>query len=204
VTDGLATVDAKAYMSVGRVEAFSDGVIAIIITIMVLELKMPADAILRSLLSTLPLLLVYALSFLTVAIMWVNHHHYLKTARRPDPQLLWANNNLLFWMSLIPFATRYLGQNLVAPLPVSVYAGLLAVTALSFYWLIAVLGEHNAHHVALAEQYRHQRGKSLMTVAIYAGCASLAWFWPRVALATVIVLPGLYFLPDRKLVDGEN
>jgi uncharacterized membrane protein len=188
-------------MSVGRVEAFSDGVIAIIITIMVLELKMPADASLRSLLSTLPLLLVYALSFLTVAIMWVNHHHYLKTARRPDSQLLWANNNLLFWMSLIPFATRYLGQNLVASLPVSVYAGVLAVTALSFHWLIAVLGEHNAHHAALAEQYRHQRSKSLMTVAIYVGCASLAWAWPRLALAVVIVLPGLYFLPDRKLMD---
>jgi uncharacterized membrane protein len=190
-------------MSVGRVEAFSDGVIAIIITIMVLELKMPADASLRSLLATLPLLLVYALSFLTVAIMWVNHHHYLKTARRPDAQLLWANNNLLFWMSLIPFATRYLGQNQISPLPVSVYAGLLAVTSFSFYGLIAVLGEHNSHHATLAEHYRRQRGKALMNIAAYVGCSSLAWAWPRVALAAVIVLPGLYFLPDRKLMDDS-
>src|ERR1700760_2057246 len=103
-------------MSIGRVEAFSDGVIAIIITIMVLELHVPADASPKALLSNLPLLLVYALSFLTVAIMWVNHHHYLKNARRIDPSLLWANNTLLFWMSLIPFATRYLGQNISSPL----------------------------------------------------------------------------------------
>jgi uncharacterized membrane protein len=187
-------------MSTGRVEAFSDGVIAIIITIMVLELHVPADASLHSLLATVPLLLVYALSFLTVAIMWVNHHHYLKTARRPDAALLWSNTNLLFWMSLIPFATRYLQQNLSAPLPVAVYAGLLAVTAASFYWLIAVLGVHNAHHPALAAEYRHQRRKSLMTTAIYISCASLAWISHNLALAVVIVLPILYFLPERKLV----
>lgn len=123
-------------MSTGRVEAFSDGVIAIIVTIMVLELKVPDDATLRSLGKVVPLFLVYALSFLTVAIMWVNHHHYLKTARRAEPSLLWSNNNLLFWMSLIPFATRYLGQNPSSPLPVALYAGLMGVTAAAFYWLI--------------------------------------------------------------------
>jgi uncharacterized membrane protein len=191
-------------MSTGRIEAFSDGVIAIIITIMVLELRVPADASLRSLIAVLPLLLVYALSFLTVAIMWVNHHHYLKTARRPDPQLLWANNTLLFWMSLIPFATRYLGQNLSSPLPVAVYAGVLAITCLSFYWLIVVLGDHNVHHPTIAAEYRHQRRKSLMTVAIYILCALFAWVSPRLALAVMIVLPGLYFLPERKLVDESN
>ncbi len=188
-------------MSTGRVEAFSDGVIAIIVTIMVLELKMPVNASPRALLAVAPLLLVYALSFLTVAIMWVNHHHYLKTARRADSQLLWANNNLLFWMSLIPFATRYLGQNLSFALPVATYSGLLAVTSLSFYWLIAVLLAHNAGHPALAEQYRHQKQKSLMTVGIYSICAALAAVSPRIALAVVIVLPVLYFLPDRKLLE---
>jgi uncharacterized membrane protein len=192
-------------MSTGRVEAFSDGVIAIILTIMVLELKVPADPSPRSLLMVLPLLLVYALSFLTVAIMWVNHHHYLKTARRPDPPLLWANNNLLFWMSLIPFATRYLGQNIALTLPVGVYATLLAITSGSFYWLIRVLAAHNVHNQVLFEQYAYQRRKSLMTVGIYLGCAGLASIYPRIALAVLVVLPALYFLPDRKLaIEGDR
>ena len=190
-------------MSTARVEAFSDGVIAIIVTIMVLELKMPADASPRALLAVMPMLLVYALSFLTVAIMWVNHHHYLKTARRADPPLLWANNNLLFWMSLIPFATRYLGQNLSAPLPVAAYAGLLAVTAASFYWLLSVLLRHNVNHSALHAQYEHQVRKSLLTVVIYILCFALAWVSPHLAIAVLVVLPMLYFLPDRRLIDSE-
>ena len=186
----------------GRVEAFSDGVIAIIVTIMVLELKVPADSSMASLRAVLPMLLVYALSFLTVAIMWVNHHHYLKTARRTDPSLLWANNNLLFWMSLIPFATRYLGQNLGRSLPVAVYSGLLATTATSFYWLITVLLEHNSGHPLLSERYRHQQRKSAVTVFTYVGCAALAGVFPKVALAVVVVLPVLYFLPEKTLIEG--
>jgi len=172
-------------MSTGRVEAFSDGVIAIIVTIMVLELKVPDDATLRSLGKVVPLFLVYALSFLTVAIMWVNHHHYLKTARRAEPSLLWSNNNLLFWMSLIPFATRYLGQNPSSPLPVALYAGLMGVTAAAFYWLIRVLGRQNA--------------KALGTLATYLACAGLAAALPKAALAIVVVLPIIYFIPETKL-----
>jgi len=192
-------------MTTGRVEAFSDGVIAIIVTIMVLELKVPADATPRALLGVLPLLLVYALSFLTVAIMWVNHHHFLKTARRPDPPLLWTNNNLLFWMSLIPFATRYLGQNLGLPLPVAVYAALLAVTSGSFYFLIRVLATHNAHNPIVSAQYFLQRKKSLGMVVVYIACAALAAVYPRVALVIVVLLPGLYFLPDRALaIEGDR
>lgn len=191
-------------MGTGRVEAFSDGVIAIIVTIMVLELKVPSDTSPAALLTVMPLLLVYALSFLTVCIMWVNHHHYLKTARRADPQLLWANNNLLFWMSLIPFATRYLGQNLSASLPVAVYAGLLAVTSASFYWLLSVLLRHNIDHARLAEQYEHQVRKSLMTVAIYVVCTALAWVSPHITIAIIVVLPVLYFLPERKLLDSGS
>jgi uncharacterized membrane protein len=180
-------------MSAGRVEAFSDGVIAIIITIMVLELKVPGDASAKSLLGAL-----------TVAIMWVNHHHYLKNARRADAALLWANNNLLFWMSLIPFATRYLGQNLVQPLPVAVYGGVLAVTAAAFYWLIGVLGRHNVHHPVIAAEYRRQRRKSAMTVLAYVVCASLSKASARLALSIMIVLPLLYFLPERKLLEEDE
>jgi uncharacterized membrane protein len=188
-------------MSIGRVEAFSDGVIAIIITIMVLELHVPADASLKALLANLPLLLVYALSFLTVAIMWVNHHHYLKNARRIDPALLWSNNTLLFWMSLIPFATRYMGQNLRAPLPISVYAGVLVLCCASFYWLISVLCSHNRNHPAVYEEFERQRRKSGFTTMAYLACVALAKMWPEPTLVIIVGLPLLYFIPDKKLVE---
>jgi uncharacterized membrane protein len=186
------------------VEAFSDGVIAIIVTIMVLELKVPDDPTVRSLGKVVPLFLMYALSFLTVAIMWVNHHHYLKTARRPDPSLLWANNNLLFWMSMIPFATRYPGQNPSWPLPVALYAGLMGVTSAWFYWLIGVLGRQNAKHPAIAAEFDRQRGKALGTLAAYAACTGLAFALPKLAMAILVALPLIYFLPERKLAaEGE-
>lgn len=191
-------------MSTGRVEAFSDGVIAIIVTIMVLELKVPDDPTTGSLAKVLPLFLVYALSFLTVAIMWVNHHHFLKTARRAEPGLLWSNNNLLFWMSLIPFATRYLGQNPRSPLPVAVYASLLGVTSASFYWLIRVLARQNAQNPPIAAEFDRQRAKSLGTLAVYVVCAGLASALPRVALAIIVVLPAIYFLPEKRLVAEDR
>ena len=191
-------------MSTGRVEAFSDGVIAIIVTIMVLELKVPEDPTAGSLAKVLPLFLVYALSFLTVAIMWVNHHHFLKTARRPDPGLLWSNNNLLFWMSMIPFATRYLGQNPYSVLPVALNAALLAITSASFYWLIRVLSHQNKHNPAIAAEFERQRTKSLGTCATYLACTGLAAVLPKVALVIIVILPVIYFLPERKLVtDAE-
>jgi uncharacterized membrane protein len=191
-------------MSTARVEAFSDGVIAIIVTIMVLELKVPDDSSARALVKVLPLFLVYALSFLTVAIMWVNHHHFLKAARRPEAALLWSNNNLLFWMSMIPFATRYLGQNSSSYLPVGLYAALLALTSASFYWLIVVVGLQNRDHPALFEEFGHQRTKALITAAVYLACAGLACLLPRLALAIVVVLPAIYFLPERRLVGDRD
>ena len=106
-------------MGTNRIEAFSDGVIAIILTVMVLELKIPASATLPALKAVLPTLLSYALSFLIIAIMWVNHHHMMHLAKHPTAVLLWANNNLLFWMSLIPFVTAFMGQTHGTPLAVA-------------------------------------------------------------------------------------
>lgn len=190
-------------MSAGRVEAFSDGVIAIIVTIMVLELHVPADATLKSLLTAVPLLLVYALSFVTVAIMWVNHHHYLKNVRRIDASLLWANNTLLFWMSLIPFATRYLGQNLREALPVSVYAGVLVLCCASFYWLISVLCLHNRNYPEVSAEFERLRQKSGFTTLVYLACVALARFLPDFTLIVIVGLPLLYFIPDKKLVEKD-
>src|SRR5271170_2008946 len=119
-------------MGTGRIEAFSDGVIAVIITIMVLELRVPADPSMAALLRQAPVFCSYGLSFIVVAILWVNHHHLLHAAKRADAALLWANNNLLFWMSLIPFVTAYMGQNHRSALAVAMYGAVLAITATSF------------------------------------------------------------------------
>ena len=116
-------------MGTNRLEAFSDGVIAVIITIMVLELKVPRDTTLTSLRSLAPQFLAYLLSFLVVAIMWVNHHHLLHSARRADARLLWSNNNLLFWMSLVPFVTAYMGNNYRDPRAVGLYGVVLVLCA---------------------------------------------------------------------------
>jgi len=184
----------------GRVEAFSDGVIAIIVTIMVLELKAPENARLASLLAIWPTMLAYALSFFVVAIMWVNHHHVLRTAKRPDAALLWANNLLLFWMSLIPFVTRYLGDNHGSPLPVAIYAGELAVTCATFNWLQRVLAKHNHGNEVLERQFQRMQTKGIFTVAAYGLAAPLAFWSARVALLVLILIPILYFFPDRKLL----
>src|SRR5271167_1214855 len=119
-------------MGTNRLEAFSDGVIAVIITIMVSELKVPGDTTLGSLRSVAPQFLSYLLSFLVVAIMWVNHHHLLHSARRADARLLWSNNNLLFWMSLVPFVTAYMGNSPRDPRAVALYGLIMFMCGSAF------------------------------------------------------------------------
>jgi uncharacterized membrane protein len=119
-------------MGTNRIEAFSDGVIAIILTVMVLELKVPTGTTLSAVKAVIPTLLSYTLSFLIIAIMWVNHHHMMHLAKHANAKLLWANNNLLFWMSLIPFVTAYLGQTRGAPLAVAGYGLVLTFSAAGF------------------------------------------------------------------------
>ncbi len=183
----------------GRVEAFSDGVIAVIITIMVLEFKVPGDASGASVMAILPSFLVYALSFLVVAIMWVNHHHFLHTAKRPDAPLLWANNNLLFWMSLIPFATAYMGRNHGASLPVALYGVVLALTSSAFLLLQIVLSKHNIGEPTRHAQYRQLHRKSVLAVTLYLISVGSAFFSVYVSFVIFGLIPLLYFVPDRRL-----
>jgi uncharacterized membrane protein len=131
-------------VSTNRVEAFSDGVIAVIITIRVLELRLPSEASCAGLLRVAPGFLSYVLSFVVVAIMWVNHHHMMSAAKRADASLLWANNLLLFCMSVIPFTTAFLGQNYKVPLTVALYGGVLAASGTSFAVFRYLLMRHNA------------------------------------------------------------
>jgi uncharacterized membrane protein len=185
-------------MKTSRLEAFSDGVIAVIITIMVLELKVPHVATPAALLTVSPSLLVYALSFTVIAIMWVNHHHFLERARQADMALLWSNNNLLFWMSLIPFATAYLGENCHVPLAVAVYGALLALTCVAFLVLQIVLTRQNREDAARHIEFQKLNRKAIVSITFYTASVGLAFVSVYLSFAIYVIIPLLYFWPDRK------
>ena len=179
-----------------RLEAFSDGVIAIIITIMVLELKVPHDASAQALRGLLPLFLSYALSFLVVAILWVNHHHLLHTATHVTGRILWFNNNLLFWLSLLPFTTAYMGENHLASLPVSLYGLSLFCAGVAFDLLRREIarGEQDA---AVSEIHRRSNVRNAITATLYLSAVALAWWSVWLSVAIYVVVPVLYFMPGR-------
>jgi uncharacterized membrane protein len=181
-------------MGTGRIEAFSDGVIAIIVTIMVLELKVPADGSSGALVKVAPTLLTYVLSFVVVAIMWVNHHQLMHAAKHPDARLLWANNFLLFSMSLIPFATAYLGQHYTEPLPVAVYGAVLALGGLGFTMVRSSIGHHHDHDPAILSHAR--QSKNWFSVSLYASSVPLAYFSVWVSFGIFILIPVMYFMPE--------
>ena len=191
-------------MGAGRVEAFSDGVIAVILTIMVLELKAPSNGEFAGLLALKLPLLNYLLSFVVIAIMWVNHRPLLKMARHINAQILWANNMLLFWMSLIPFVTAYMGQTNAAPLAVAVYGGVLAVTAASFTVLrLAIAAQHKTDET-LARLHKRAHVKSTFGTLLYAASIPLAFVSVRSAFCIFILIPALYFLPESKLAPERD
>src|SRR6185503_11990022 len=142
-------------MSKNRVEAFSDGVIAILITIMVLELEVPHGAELSALRAVVPRLLTYVLSFVYVAIYWNNHHHLLHTVQRVSGGILWANMHLLFWLSLVPFVTGWMGENHFAPLPTAIYGGVMLAAAVAYYVLQRMIIAQEGPHSRLRAAVRH-------------------------------------------------
>jgi len=188
-------------MGTGRVQAFSDGVIAIIITIMVLELQVPREANLAALVKLAPVLLSYLLSFVVVAIMWVNHHHLLHRATRATARLLWANNILLFWMSLIPFVTRYLGMNSRVPFAVALYGAVLTCTGAAFTWLRQSVNLHRVADPELAAYHLGMLRKSAYSTVLYAASVPLAYVSVYLAFGIFVLIPVLYFLPERRLAE---
>ncbi len=182
-------------VSTARLEAFSDGVIAIIVTIMVLELKAPEDTTLPALLALWPIFFSYALSFLIVAIYWVNHRHVIRYATRVTPMLLWINMLVLFTTSLIPFATAWLGEHLTAPVPNVAYGLVLIAGGASFLWLTEIVNRQNAHRADLAAVIRGSRIKGAITLTLYAAGIALAPFVPGAVLATAGLAAALYFVP---------
>ena len=187
-------------MEKGRLEAFSDGVIAIIITIMVLEMKVPHGESLAALAKLLPVFLSYVLSFVYVGIYWNNHHHMLHAARKVSGAVLWANLHLLFWLSLLPFATGWMGENHFARVPSALYGGVLLMAAIA-YWILqnAIIASEGDDSVLKAAVGRDWKGK-LSPLLYLAGIAAAIGFDGSGAAQAVYVISALIWLvPDRRI-----
>ncbi len=186
-------------MKTTRLEAFSDGVIAIIITIMVLELKVPQQHSLRGLLEVWPTFMSYVLSFLFVAIVWVNHHHMIHLVRNVNAPVLWANLNLLFWLSLIPFGSSYLGENHATPMAVAVYGALTMFCALAYYLLRHCVSCQTYDDPKLSALHVRALHKNRIAVGIYLAVVPTAYLSTWLALALIALPPVMYFIPDRQV-----
>ena len=185
-------------MGKGRLEAFSDGVLAVAITIMVLELKVPHDASVAALLALWPVFLSYVLSFIYIGIYWNNHHHMLHATQHVSGGVLWANLHLLFWLSLIPFATGWMGENHFAALPTAVYGGVLLMSAIA-YWLLqqCIVAVHGAQSVLAQAVGSDWKGK--LSPVAYLSAIGVAWWqsWLSLALYTAVAL--VWLVPDRRI-----
>ncbi len=185
-------------MSKGRLEAFSDGVIAILITIMVLELRPPEGTDLVSLAPLAPVFASYVLSFLYLGIYWNNHHHLLQAAKVVDGRVLWANMFLLFWLSLLPFGTAWMGEHGFAAVPTATYGCVLLLAAVGYYVLERALMAAPGQPPALAEAIGRDR-KGIVSLVLYLVAVPVALVAPLAALALFWVVAGIWFIPDRRI-----
>jgi uncharacterized membrane protein len=185
-------------MGKGRLEAFTDGVVAIIITIMVLELKLPEGHDVPGMLAAAPSFFVYALSFLNVGIFWNNHHHMLQATREVNGRVLWANLLLLFWLSLVPFVIRWIGEAGTLPLPIAGYGFVLAMSAICYYWLERTIIAVNRHNGFLADAIGRE-WKGLLSLGIYVAGMALAFVSPWIALALYSGNALMWFAPDKRI-----
>ena len=190
-------------MGKSRIEAFSDGVIAIIITIMVLELKVPHGAGMDALMPLLPVFFSYVLSFVYVGIYWNNHHHLLKACRRVNGGILWANLHLLFWLSLFPFVTGWMGENHLATLPAVLYGGVLLMAAIAFTILQTLLVAADGPDSKLAGVLGSDRKGKLSIIGYLAGIG-LAFVNPWFAVAAFALVAGMWFVPDQRFAKAAT
>src|SRR3989338_3664828 len=187
-------------MHKGRLEAFSDGVIAIIITIMVLELKAPHGTDMAALRPLLPVFLSYVLSFIYLGIYWNNHHHLLQAVKHIDGRILWANLHLLFWLSLIPFTTAWMGENHFAKLPVALYGFVLLMAGIAYYLLAHSLmsQRENAQLArAIGKDY-----KGIASIIIYAIAIPLSFLNPWLSFSLYALVAIMWIIPDRRIEKG--
>jgi uncharacterized membrane protein len=185
-------------MGKGRLEAFSDGVIAVLITIMVLELKVPHGTDIETLRPLLPVFLTYVLSFVFLGIYWSNHHHMLYVTHRVNGAILWANLHLLFWLSLVPFVTGWMGESHLAPAPTAVYGVILLLAAIAYLLLQhAILRQEGPDSTLGAAVGRDRKGK--VSPLIYAIAIPVAFLHPWMAGALYVVGALMWLVPDRRI-----
>jgi uncharacterized membrane protein len=181
-----------------RLEAFSDGVIAIIITIMVLELKVPHGESLDALVPLIPVFLSYVLSFVYVGIYWNNHHHMLHAGHKVTGPMLWANLHLLFWLSLFPFATGWMGANHFAAAPSAVYGGVLLMAAVA-YWILQQLIIKSQGHGSLLKKAIGRDWKGKVSPLIYLIAIPMAFWSPWVSQGLYVLVALMWLVPDRRI-----
>lgn len=186
-------------MTKTRLEAFSDGVIAILITIMVLELKPPHGTTWELIRPILPTLLSYVISFIIIAIYWGNHHHLLHTVTHINSQIIWANMNLLFWISLIPFATAWMGENNFSSGTVAIYAGLHTLCGLAYYILLQSIMRTIPEHSQLRDILIKQSRKGLMSFGLFAVAIPAAFYYPVISECIFGLVMILWWIPDKNI-----
>ena len=185
-------------MSKGRMEAFSDGVFAVIITIMVLEMKSPHGTNLEALMPLIPVFFSYVLSFIYVGIYWTNHHHLLQAVQHVAGGVLWANLHLLFWLSLTPFATAWMGENPLAPWPVALYGAVLLFASIAYFILTKRLIAHQGAGSVLAKAIWSDR-KGMVSTFVYIVAIPLAFLRPLLACLCYALVAIMWLIPDRRI-----
>ncbi|MFM2224883.1 MAG: hypothetical protein RJA07_1085 [Bacteroidota bacterium] len=186
-------------MNKNRLEAFSDGVLAIIITIMVLELKVPTGHTFKDLLPLLPVFLSYVLSFVYVGIYWGNHHHLLHVVKKISSGIIWSNLNLLFWLSLIPFATAWMGENNFSGESVAVYAVLLNVCGLSYYVLQRIIMSCHTLSPKMQIAMQKQSRKGIISLVAYSTAIVVSFFLPIISEIIFVAVAIMWLVPDKNI-----
>ena len=186
-------------MKTARLEAFSDAVIAIVMTIMVLELRIPHGADLASLEPLAPVFLAYLLSFVYLGIYWNNHHHMLQATTSIDGRIMWANLNLLFWLSLFPFATGWMGENHFAPLPTAVYGAVGLMAALSYLLLQTTIIRHHGGENAKLKEAIGSDLKGKLSIALYVAAIPLAFVNQWISDTIYVAVAAIWLVPDRRI-----
>jgi uncharacterized membrane protein len=185
-------------VSKNRLEAFSDGVFAIILTIMVLELKVPHDTSIEALCGMVPTFISYILSYVFIGIYWVNHHHLMHVVQKVSGPVLWANLHLLFWLTFIPFVTGWMGEHSFHSIPIAAYGVVLMGAAIAYYILtLTLLKVHEAHSPLAKALGRDFKGK--ISVVIYAIAIPLAFYLPIAAYALYALVAAMWLIPDRRM-----
>jgi uncharacterized membrane protein len=190
-------------MGKGRLEAFSDGVLAIIITIMVLEIKVPHGDILEDLKPLLPVFMSYVLSFIYIGIYWNNHHHLMHIAHKVSGAVLWANIHLLFWLSLVPFATAWMGENHFSKWPVILYGFILLMAGVAYYMLAHCLTAVHGKDSVLAQAIGKDK-KGIISVILYIIGIACSFIHPWIGFSIYVIVAVIWFIPDRRIEKKIN